>query len=224
MFGEPTKIHRATSFGVGRGAFYSRWLTQSFAQSIGSVFPASRNKQLNISTLGSDNLDERMGRVKNALLNRMERYLGINPDFGQEVQPEVPMLDRLRRIRNTIDARTHHYTDKPLATLYQQHLIEHEVRTYKEFYRDLDRVVSFLIFKDGYVREKPTPERFMEMIFRLEKEVFGRPKTKVPRRATVTLGSAVSLLTHYEAYQQDKRVTLSHLTQILEKDMQSLIE
>ncbi|MBY0449578.1 MAG: 1-acyl-sn-glycerol-3-phosphate acyltransferase [Cyanobacteria bacterium] len=182
--------------------------------------PVTAKSHTEQNTEDSDILDERMLRVKNALLNRMERYLDIVP----ESHAEEPMLDRLRRIRNTIDIRTHHYTEKPLPTLYQQHLIQHEARTFKEFYRDLDRVVSFLIFKDGYVREKPTPERFMEMIFRLEKEVFGRPKTQVPRQANVTLGNPVSLLAHYAAYQQDKRGTLTQLTQVLEKDMQRLID
>ena len=42
-----------------------------------------------------------------------------------------------------------------------------------------------------------SPERYLEVIFRLEKEVFGTGKMRGPRVASIRVGEPKNLLEHY---------------------------
>jgi hypothetical protein len=84
------------------------------------------------------------------------------------------------------------------------------------FHRDLTRLFCFVAVKDGYVAANPTPERYCEMLSRLEREVLGRTLLRGPRKAIVRLGEPIHLEEHYADYRKNKRKTVARVTEELE--------
>ena len=136
-------------------------------------------------------------------------------------QPESTPLKRVRTIRNRIDEEVYREADE--MTEYEKEIHEQRLDTFRQFYIDLNRVINFIAIYDGYVREKPSPERFLEVIARLEIEVFGRSKPKGPITAFLRVGTPQNLLDVYETYKKEKRHTTQQVTLELETAVQNLI-
>ena len=56
------------------------------------------------------------------------------------------------------------------------------VDKFRQFYTDLRRIVNSIAIYEGYIGEDPSQERFLEVITRLEVEVYGSSKVKGPLR------------------------------------------
>ncbi len=83
--------------------------------------------------------------------------------------------------------------------------------------------MNFIAIYEGYVGENPSQERFLEVIARLEKEVYGFPKTKGPRTALIHVATPINLLDAYEAYEKEKRDTIQRLSLELETEVQQMV-
>jgi hypothetical protein len=61
--------------------------------------------------------------------------------------------------------------------------------------KSVKRLLNFDAIYDGYVAENPTPERFLDTLIRLEREVFDidKPKPKGFRQAIVKIGDPLNL-------------------------------
>jgi hypothetical protein len=62
------------------------------------------------------------------------------------------------------------------------------------------------------VAETMTAERFLEIIIRLEWEVFGHVRWRGPRTVMLQMGEPIDLATHWTAYRADKRGAVSAIT------------
>ena len=67
------------------------------------------------------------------------------------------------------------------------------------------------------------PERFLDVILRLEREVFGRSEMRGPRVASVRVGEPIDLRERHDAYRARKRETVEEITSDVETAVQSLV-
>jgi 1-acyl-sn-glycerol-3-phosphate acyltransferase len=160
---------------------------------------------------------DRVDGVRTRMLQKMELFLGLKSD------PDAGTLNRLREIRNTMDHLIHSYEDPAALTNYEKRMIDHLRLTLSEFYKDLDRVVYFLTYDESYIQENRTPERFIEMLRRLEREIYGEARLSHPRIAMVKVGEILNLQTHFKDYEADKKGVVRQIAGDLEEDMRQLI-
>ncbi len=160
---------------------------------------------------------ERVETIRGRMLQKMELFLDITPPSGAST------LNRLREIRNTMDHLIHTYEDPTDLTDYQRRMVEHLRIALSEFYTDLDRVVYFLTYDEAYLRESRSPERFIEMVCRLEREVYGEVRLRHPRVAVLKVGEVRNLQACYPDYERDKKGYVRHLAAELEEDMRAMI-
>ena len=98
-----------------------------------------------------------------------------------------------------------------------------EFCAYEHIYLTTVRLLNFDAIYDGYVAEKPTPERFFATIDRFEREVFqiDQAKSKGRRQILTTIGTLINLKDYWSAYQTDKEQTINHITNIAQQEVQA---
>jgi 1-acyl-sn-glycerol-3-phosphate acyltransferase len=84
------------------------------------------------------------------------------------------------------------------------------------------RLLNFDAIYDGYVAADPTPERFLDTLTRLEREVFNidQPPPKGHRIAKLVAGKPINLKDHWQRFQLNKAATVTMLTQQLQQTVQ----
>ncbi|MCE2402986.1 1-acyl-sn-glycerol-3-phosphate acyltransferase [Candidatus Poribacteria bacterium] len=158
-------------------------------------------------------LNEQIQGLKEQILSHAEKIMGIHSDND--------VLTRVRALRNLVDAEV--YRDVDEMTEYERKIHEEQLQKFQQFYPDLNRLVNFIAITDGYVAEENSPERYLEVIFRLEKEVFGTAKMRGPRVASIRAGKPKNLLEHYDTYKSQKKETVEQITTELEIEVQNLV-
>ncbi len=158
-------------------------------------------------------LNEQIQGLKEQILSHAEKIMGIHSDND--------VLTRVRALRNLVDAEV--YRDVDEMTEYERKIHEEQLQKFQQFYPDLNRLINFIAITDGYVAEEHSPERYLEVIFRLEKEVFGTAKMRGPRVASIRAGEPKNLLEHYDIYKSQKKETVEQVTVELETEVQNLV-
>ncbi|MDX1919205.1 MAG: hypothetical protein SFU25_00555 [Candidatus Caenarcaniphilales bacterium] len=151
----------------------------------------------------------------------MESFLGIQTKNTSNSPSDE--LDRIRNVRNTMDRLSYAYDKPEELSAYEEKMLEHLNETFKEFYEELDRLVNFLVLDGEYLSSKNTPERLVEVLKRLEKEVFGKVNLNYPRIAQVQVGQTLALSEYFEEYKVNKKETAIKLTVSLEEDMKRML-
>ena len=160
-------------------------------------------------------LNERIQQTREHILSQMENFLELVPPTDRNP------LRRVRAIQNRIDEEI--YRDMDEMTEYERGVHAQRVDKFRQFYTDLRRIVNSIAIYEGYIGENPSQERFLEVITRLEVEVFGRSNVKGPLDAFLRIGTPKNLLDFYETYKKEKRRTTQQITLELETDVQNLI-
>ena len=124
-------------------------------------------------------------------------------------------------MKNLVDAEV--YKDIEQMTEYERKIHEELLQKFQRFYPDLERLINFIAISDGYVAQERSPERFLEVIVRLEREVFGTSKIRGPRVASVRVGEPKNLRECYDTYKAQKRETVEQITLELETVVQTLV-
>ena len=158
-------------------------------------------------------LDAHIQKLKEQILSHAEKIMGI--------RSESDVLTRVRTLKNLVDAEV--YRDVEQMTEYEQKIHEELLQKFQQFYPDLERLINFIAISDGYVAEERSPERFLEVIVRLEREVFGTSKMRGPRVASVRVGEPKNLREYYDTYKGKKRETVEQITLELETAVQTLV-
>ncbi|MDE0084400.1 MAG: 1-acyl-sn-glycerol-3-phosphate acyltransferase [Candidatus Poribacteria bacterium] len=158
-------------------------------------------------------LNEQIQGLKEQILSHAEKIMGIYSDND--------VLTRVRALRNIVDAEV--YRDVDEMTEYERKIHEEQLQKFQQFYPDLNRLVNFIAISDGYVAEEHSPERYLEVIFRLEKEVFGTAKMRGPRVASIRAGEPKNLMEYYDTYKSQKKETVEQITNKLETEVQNLV-
>jgi 1-acyl-sn-glycerol-3-phosphate acyltransferase len=170
-------------------------------------------KEYNISPRKDAGLNERFQYVKELVVSRVETALGFSP------RPEHPLLERIRDLFNAIDQIA--YSEQ--ETEYEKLLHQSRQQEAQRLYNDLWRVHHFAALYDGYVRETLSIERFLDVLVRLEVEVFGQKKIFGMRRAVVKIGNPLDIENYFNRYNKDKQTTIQEVTMYLEKSVKQML-
>ncbi len=182
---------------------------------IGAAIVSTLEREYKLKADKNRSLNERIEQLREHILSQIEEFMGVTP------QTEALSRVRIRGLKNLIDAEIYRETEEISA--YERQIHEQRLETFQEFYPDLNRLINFIAIYDGYVGETQSPERFLEVITRIEREVFGDSKPRGPRIAFMRFGSPKNLLDRYETYKKNKKQTVQDITLELETEVQTLI-
>lgn len=158
---------------------------------------------LSTSSLESQTTNERMMAVKIHILQSCEQTLGIG------APAHLPIRERVYRLQHHLESRA-------------ESLTAEEFWTYEAIHQAAARLLNFDAIYDGYVAAHPTPERYLDTIVRIEREVFGigEPVPKGHRKVMIRLGAPLNLRDYFHNYQAAKTLTINHLTHCLHQNVQ----
>jgi len=147
--------------------------------------------------------NQRIACLKAEVIDRCEQQLGLTSVAGE------PNRERVYRVLSALESR-------------QDTLMADGTDALDVMFRAVRRVLNFDAIYDGYVAAKPTPERFLDTLIRLEREVFGidQPAPKGHRQAFLRIGEPLNLKDHYAAYRADRAQTVNQLTRQLQQTVQ----
>jgi hypothetical protein len=147
--------------------------------------------------------NQRILHIKTYLLQRCEQKLAIASAPG-----ELPR-ERVYKIQHILESQA-------------AALASDDFWTYESIYKATERLLNFDAIYDGYVAAAPTPERFLDTLTRLEREVFNidQPPPKGQRNVLLRTGEPVNLQDYFERYQQDRSGTVTTLTQQIQQNVQ----
>lgn len=206
------------SVGLAPGGEFEGWEPlRKRIEAVGDALLKAVERTYLLNPKAGATLEERMGTIKDRLLTKMEAFLDLKPAGNATV------LDRVRAVKNRMDRVVQAYSEGETVPPYEGLLLEIRRQTFGEFHRDLGRLVNFLTLRGGYLQQA-TPERFAEVIIRLEKEILGKPRLLYPRTVHVKLGKVRDLRESLEAFRSDKRKCCGALTESLEGEMVGLLE
>lgn len=177
-------------------------------------------QEYQIVALELNDWNQRISNLKRSMLDYCEKKLGIIP------LEQLPERERIYKIQALLRSPS---DLEQASELDLEHL-----------YLTTVRLLNFDAIYDGYVAEKPTPERFFATIDRLEREIFqiDRPKFKGHRQVIAKLGTPINLKDYWQKYQQNlqqksypnkyfsnklssRQQLIDHLTNSLEQAVQT---
>jgi 1-acyl-sn-glycerol-3-phosphate acyltransferase len=200
--------------------------TRSMQSDIETTLHALETR-LHLSSKPPTSTYERLRQVAQTILLRLETEYGLASDAA------LSWNQRIQGLRDTVIADCEQKLQiAPIANLplrervykVQAMLETDESGTPKDekLYWTTVRLLNFDAIYDGYVAENPTPERFLDTLMRLEREVYQheRIKPKAYRKATIKVGEPINMKDYVAAYQKDKSSTVEHLTEHLQMAVQ----
>lgn len=203
-------LETALALSPARGAgFYPR------LRAVGEQVLARMEQEFGVQPVPGRPLTERITTAKDHLLDHVAREIGA-------ARPrELPLSEQMRALFNAVCDYAGEFADAPGVYDRRQHT--RRLTAARPLLADLRRLQNFLALTDGYVAEQMTGERFLDVISRLEREVLGRVRHRVPREAVVRIAPPVDLGQWYEAYRQRKREILIEVTAEVEGRVRDML-
>lgn len=162
-------------------------------------------KEYNYKKKDGATMNERVKALRVHILKNLAGVLNI------ELEPNARELESVRILRNKLDDFI--YADDSGLSKYEKEVHEDKERTYKTYYKDLNRVVNFISIYDGYVTERATQERIAEVLDRMETEVIGsEPSLKGSREVLIDVGEPINLGDYWAEYKTHKKETINKVT------------
>jgi hypothetical protein len=163
--------------------------------------------------------NQRILDLREQVLERCEQQLGI------ATNPNDPVRERTYRVEYALKTKADELETAEEAggngvgvsdRAFSFALIEKTVR----------RLLNFDAMYDGYVAANPTPERFLDTLVRLEREVFDidQPPPKGERQARVKIGQPINLKQAWESYHGDRTGTINNLTAQVQAAVQNNLD
>lgn len=148
--------------------------------------------------------NQRISRLRSELLQRCECQLGLVS------KAEEWPRERVYRIQRVLEERTEEW-------------VPDRFYVYEQIHRTAARLLNFDAIYDGYVASDPTPERFLDTLTRLEREVFQihQPQPKGEREVILRVGEPLNLKDHYERFQHHRSSTANQLSAQLQQQVQA---
>lgn len=197
-------------------------------------------KALGVSHSGS--FYDRLRVIAAVLLQQFEQEYGIEPtdaDWNQRIRtlkaqilqqceqrlnltstPEEPNRERVYRIQHAIENRY------AAAAEGSSGVSVNGPEEWEEMRKSLARVLNFDAIYDGYVAERPTPERFLDTLVRLERSIFqiDQPPPKGPQQAYLRVGQPINLQHYVADYEHNRAAVVKTLTQQLQHQVQKNLD
>jgi 1-acyl-sn-glycerol-3-phosphate acyltransferase len=164
-------------------------------------------KDYQITPSAHSNWNERIDNIKQLVLDHCEQQLSLSSSVGD------PHRERVYRIRYAMANRS--------VTILPDGRDGWDIMA-----KATMRVLNFDAIYDGYVSSKPTAERFLDTLVRLEREVFDidQPPAKGHRHAMVRVGEPINLAHYYEGYLSDRIRTIEALNEQIQVTMQTNLD
>ena len=130
---------------------------------------------------GPSPLPERITEYRGRFLSRVARSIGA------ELDPEMTPAEQLHDLFNELRAWVGELPEEHNEYDLRRHRRRMEIA--RPLFGELQRFQNFIAVTGDYIISQPTAERFLEVLGRLEKEVFGEVRQSVAREAVVRLPS-----------------------------------
>lgn len=146
--------------------------------------------------------EQRISLLRTRILEDCEQHLGISSN------PNELVRERTYRIEYVLKTKADKLETE--EAMPKSHIVEGEqARSFELIEKSVKRLLNFDAIYDGYVAENPTPERFLDTLTRLEREVFDidKPPPKAYRQARVKIGEPVNLKDVFTDYQRVRAYT-----------------
>lgn len=152
--------------------------------------------------------NQRIEALKLAVLQACEEQLGINANPEEFIRERVYRIQYAVRGQGSDDATGETTGDQFFST--------------QAVEKATARLLNFDAIYDGYVAENPTPERFLDTLVRLEREVFDidQPPPKGHRQAVIQLGEPINLKDSFAAYRSDRSGTVDGIVATAQQRVQ----
>ena len=158
-------------------------------------------------------------RVKQLRVHILQNLAGI---LSVELEAGGRELEWVRVLRNKLDDFI--YEDEKDMSEYEKEVHAEKEKTYKTYYKDLNRVVNFISIYDGYVSERSTQERIAEVLERMETEVLGgESPPKGAREVMVDVGEAINLGDYWSLYKKNKKEAVNQVTDCLFSEISRML-
>jgi len=186
---------------------------------IGENLLSIAEKFYNLKQVPNLSFNERLTRIKELIINKVATYLDI------KLKDNANLLDKLRTLFNIINSIIYNeeYLLNKNTSGYEKKLYEEKKQELKNFYDDLQRVWKFIAIHEGYIKENPTDERFLEVIKRIEWEIFSKEKLYSPLKVILKIGNEINLKDYYQEYKKNKKETVEYLTNELENQVKEIL-
>lgn len=149
--------------------------------------------------------EQRISRLRNHVLEKCEQQLKIASHPQEMVRERAYRIEyALKTKADELELADSQHIEQNLPSNEQQLSKEHADYTLID--KSVKRLLNFDAIYDGYVASKPTPERFLDTLIRLEREVFwiDQPPPKGFRQARVKIGEPINLKDFLTDYQQER--------------------
>lgn len=180
-------------------------------------------KDYDFPTLETPDLNARILHLKGHLLQTLEDCFDLK---GVEGRPDRERVYRVQHLVEESGQNLQNNSPEEDRLPGPWKDTEGRVWTYERVRKGLWRVLNFDAIYDGYVAESPTPERYLDTLTRLEREVFGidQPIPKGYRQARVFIGEPINLKDFLPSFQSDKTTTVNTLIQQIHQTVQTNLD
>jgi hypothetical protein len=186
----------------------------SRVRAVGERVVQMLEKQYDLKPEDEASLGDRMDLVKRTQLERAADIAKVKLRDGSLSEQMRAVINAVHRVTQDESNDQSHYAKK-LWRESKNHL--------QPALHELDRLANWIAVYDGYVAEKPTPERMVHLLVRMEQEVLGTVSIKGRQVARVGVAEAISLSDYSEAYAMDKRTCVAEVTEECEGRTQGLL-
>jgi Acyltransferase len=177
---------------------------------------------------------QRLRRVAEQVMIRLEK----DYDLHHETVMERPWSDRIAHLKSHVLQQCEQKLEITSSAdsflrerVYKiQHILESRAEaiaaddfgTYEFIHAATARLLNFDAIYDGYVADHPTPERFLDTLIRLEREIFqiDQPVPKGDRKVLIHIGESINLKDYFKDYQSDRSSTTTYITEQLRQTVQ----
>lgn len=174
-------------------------------------------EEYNVKAEPGADLNSRMTTLKSKILETVAEFLDIKlPATGSH-------LDWVRILRNAMDDIIY-AEDVDNLPPYQRKIHEEKSEKIRGFYKDLDRVVTFVAIYDGYLTPPATQERMVNVLELIETEVFGQARIKGPRMVYMKVGEPINLLELYAEYKKTKKPVIEKVSHDINLQLNTMLQ
>lgn len=173
--------------------------------------------EYNVKPAEGADLNSRIRDLKSKILETIAEFLDIT------LSPTGSHLDWVRVLRNAMDDIIY-AEDVDSLPPYQKKIHSEKSEKIRGFYKDLDRVVSFIAIYDGYLTPPATQERMVSVLELMESEIFGDVHIKGPRTVFLTVGDPINLLDVYPEYKKAKKAVIERVSNNVNDQLNAMIQ
>jgi 1-acyl-sn-glycerol-3-phosphate acyltransferase len=183
---------------------------------VGDRVLASLERQEGLKPAEGDDLSQRILVVRQRMLDRVAEAIGTQIDHRQPPAEQLHLL--FHDLKKWVGILPDDFSD------YDERLYLHRIEVAAPLFSDLQRLQNFIAITGDYVAAEATAERFLDVLGRLEKEVLGGVRHRVPREAMVRIAEPISLEDRYEAYRKNKREVVAEVTREMESRIRAMLQ